>query len=161
MATIFKLHHGFLIDSLRILVEGMQYNSYKNLEADFESSLLWWNGDWTKTGWIDLTKATNRFFQLQSISEKFSCSLLATVLHRRYTKIRSFVQTRKTRKDWSKTASWLLEGYRYNLQLNFYIAPYLQFTIHTELWIHRTSIQNFWNHPCLLDCAPLIWMCKL
>ena len=46
----------------------------------------WQNDDWSKTGKFDLTKATNKFIKLQSISKKYFCNLIATVLHRLYTK---------------------------------------------------------------------------
>ena len=56
------------------------------MEADLEASLLWQNGNWSKMRKFDLTKATNEFFKLQSISRKYFHGLIATVLHRLHTK---------------------------------------------------------------------------
>ena len=50
MVTIFKTPPWFLSDSLQFFVEGVEQTSYKNAEANFESSLLWRNGDWSTTG---------------------------------------------------------------------------------------------------------------
>ena len=86
MHTIFKTTSSFLIDNLQIFIRKKGIKSYKTAEADFELSLVWQNGDHTKTSVIGFRKAINGLFELERKCKKYFCCLIITILSRLHAK---------------------------------------------------------------------------
>ena len=85
--TLFlKLHRRFLIDNLQIFIRKKGIKSYKTAEADFELSLVWRNGDHTKTSVIGFRKAINGLFELERKCKKYFRCLIITILSRLHAK---------------------------------------------------------------------------